>query len=186
MTNRIVRLTESDLTRLVRRVINEDVESMGAKGINPKHLKVIMTMASRAFPTVKQLQRHPFQKFDKGGNSSLTYFGEFNQQNTPNLKKNQNVPYEGILSATITFSIIKTGYDAGIYGEVRLNTFVWKRKITADEINKIAVNDIWYSSTPNSPDELIADLSDQYIGIQNGVGKMELMERLKQDGFIKR
>jgi hypothetical protein len=185
MANRIVRLTEADITRLVRRVINEDEELMGANGIKPEHLKVIMTMASRAFPTVKEFQRHPFQKFDKGGDSPLTYFGEFNQQNTPNLKKNQNVPYEGIVSATVTFFIYKTGPDAGIYGEVRLNSFVWKKKITADEINKIPVDKLWDSFVPNSPDRLISDLSNQYIGIQNGVGKMELMERLKQDGFKK-
>lgn len=183
-----------------KRAINEDEESMspestgdenmssmspegGNKGIKPEHLKVIMVMASRAFPTVRQFERHPFEKYDNMG--GVTYYGSFNQENTPNLKKNSKVPYEGIVDSSIEFTVSPTGLNAGIRGEVRLNTFRYSLQITADEINKIVGDKIWDSYEPKTPGGLISNLKNQYIGIQNGVEKTELMKALEETGFQK-
>lgn len=191
---KIIRLTERDLTRIVRRVINEvetpmDPQSgnrgIKSQGIKPELVKVLIILAERAFPTVKSaLSPVPFKKSSER-DGFTHYYGEFNPQNTPALKKNYNVPYEGIAAAEIYFSIQPNGPNAGISGQVLLNTFSFKARLTADEINKYTPNDLYgqVGDGVRNPGGLITALTAQYTGIRNGAGKLELIQRLKEDGF---
>jgi len=186
-----------------KRAINEDEESMnpesmgsqdtsvaspesGNQGIKPDILKVIKLLAQQSFPTVREFQRHPFEKYTNA--EGVTYYGEFNLKNTPDLQRNQNVKYESIIDASIQFTIRPTGINAGIYGEVRLNTFTYTSTISANEINKYSATDLHSQVTDGAktPGGLISELGQQYGGIQNGVGKQELLQRLKNKGFKER
>jgi len=185
-----------------KRAINEDEESMnpesmgsqdtsvaspesGNQGIKPELVKVLKILAERSFPIVKTaLSPVPFVKTSGGGGSTV-YYGQFNPQNTPALQKNYKVPYEGIGHGTIYFSIQPNGFNAGISGEVLLNTFNFKARLTADEINKYTPNDLYGQILDGvkTPGGLINALNNQYIGIRNGAGKLELIQRMKEDGF---
>ena len=191
---KIIRLTERDLTRIVRRVINEVETPMNpesgnrgikSQGIKPELVKVLIRLAEDAFPLVRSaIHPVPFKKLSN--KYSTVYQGKFSPQNTPALKKNYNVPYEGIGHAEVYFDIVSTGPNAGIFGQVTLNTFSFSARLTADELNMYTPNDLYGQSGIDgikTPGGLIRALANQYTGIRNGAGKSELIQRLKEEGF---
>jgi len=74
----------------------------------------------------------------------------------------------------------KFDYQGGCQGEIRMNTFHYKKMITAQELAKIP-------SVYNGPvNDLIVDIKDCWIGICNGDARLvELMKRLEENGWEK-
>lgn len=72
------------------------------------------------------------------------------------------------------------GNNEGCMGEIRMNTFHYKKHITPQELAKIP-------SVYNGPvNDLIVDVKDCWIGICNGDARLvELMKRLEENGWKK-
>lgn len=128
----------------------------------------IMQLADRDLPTKVEFERPAFTKSGNPPAFSLV----LNKKNVKNLNPD-------FLEAWLLF-YPKFDYQGGCQGEIRLNTFHYKKMITAQELAKIP--EVWSGPV----DRLIVDIKDCWIGICNGDARLvELMKRLEENGWEK-
>ena len=159
---RIIRLTESDLARIVRRVINEGIDNAQITELATKELITDLKTGTSGM----SMNARPMTEMEG------SFYGELNKAT-----EKPKVPYKDkkIMSATVQF--IPDAFE-GCVGQVTINSFSYRKVVEKEKFGKITnIND--------SPVyDLIRECRDIWVALCNeNATKEELKTWMTQRGW---